>query len=259
MYVVQKRTIPLKLNELMKLTPFWYLYLSLFFYGAYLCAYQTFLIDFAESRNISSADAARLWTYWGISTILSRISSGFLISSRMAGIRWFTFAFMGIGFFSWILAFSFHGYPNYIAFIISTISNGWLVGIFQQRASLCLGDVFGVENVSLTIGLFYTAQMPFGAFGQPIFGFFVDQADGNYTGAFQIIAIMQTISGLLMFMFCKHGRVIINAKKLDGAFDVHDPRSVQIYASSGFFSVDHLDKMISRTMMTLGELNPAAA
>jgi len=54
------RARPLKLIELLKLRPCRYLCLSLAFYGCYITVQSTFIMDFAETRNIPSAQAASL-------------------------------------------------------------------------------------------------------------------------------------------------------------------------------------------------------
>jgi len=67
-----------------------------------------------------------------------------------------------MGITSWLLAFNSEGYPNYIVFVVSQVANGWFMGMLYHLASLCIADVFGIENVSLGMGLFFTVQMPFG-------------------------------------------------------------------------------------------------
>jgi len=120
-----------------------------------------------------------------------------------------------MGLSSWLLAFNFEGYPSYIVFVISQILNGWLMGMFYHLAPLCIADVFGVENVSLGIGMLITVQTPAAVAGPPILGFVTDGADGKWTPSFQILAVVQSISGLLMLWCYSHVRLIILKKEME--------------------------------------------
>jgi len=89
------------------------------------------------------------------------------------------------------------------------------MGMFYNHAPLCIADVFGVENVSLGIGVFYTIQMPAAVAGPPILGYVTDKADGKWTRSFQILAVVQSLSALLMLWFYNHARLIIIKKEMD--------------------------------------------
>jgi len=65
------------------------------------------------------------------------------------------------------------------------------------------------------MGAFYTVQMPAAVIGPPILGFVTDEADGKWTRSFQILAVIQSISGLLMLLFYNHGRLIIIKKEME--------------------------------------------
>jgi len=253
-YNIPRKIVPLKLSQLMKIPALRYFYLSIFFHGGYSTCYNTFLVDYAISKNISSDDAARLWTYWGIASVSVRILVGLLNSSRLARLRTFSLSFLGMAAVSWILAFSTQGYPNYTAFVISAICHGLMIGLVYSHASLCFGDALGIENVSLTMGLFYSFQMPAGVAALPLIGFITDQANGNYTLPYQILAMMQTISGLLILMFWWHAAQMVNKRKLTGAFKKHDPRSISVYTESSFFTNTHLNTLITRNSLSLGNL-----
>jgi len=208
-----KRVDRLTLIDLLKLRACRYLYFSIAFYGCYIAAQATFLTNFAETRNISSARAAALWTYWGIASTAGRLYGGFFKSSPITRVRDFSLAVLGLGISSWLLAFNSKAYPNYEVFVASQIANGWLMGRLYQLAPLCITDVFGIENVSLGMGLFFTVQMPLRVAGPPILGFVTDEENGNYTRAFKILAVVQSISGILVLRFWKHGRLMIKQKE----------------------------------------------
>jgi len=210
---VVKRSLPMKNRELFTIKAFRYLCLSNFFYGSYLPVCSTFLIDFARNNNLSSAKAARLWIFWGISTAAGRLYGGLRSSTPLIRLLWFTLSSFGLGAFSWILAFNFEGYPNYIAFVIYQITSGWFLGIHSNLSSLCMGDAFGEENVPIGMGWFYTVMMPTAVMGPPVLGLVADLAGGNYTQSFQISATMQTVSGLLALLFWKHGRLLIKNRE----------------------------------------------
>jgi len=210
-----KRSTQLKLGELFKIRAFRYFCLPIAIYGCYVTAQITFITNFAESMNISPMKAAALWIYWGIASTGGRLFGGIFKSSPLIRLRDFTVAGLGMGFSSWLLALNFEGYPTYIVFVISQILNGWLMGMFYHLAPLCIADVFGVENVSLGIGVFYTMQMPAAVVGLPLLGFVSDKADGKWTPSFQILAVVQSISGLLMLWFYNHARLIIIKKELE--------------------------------------------
>jgi len=248
-----KRSTPLKLGELFKIPAFRYFCISVFFLGGFLTAYTTFLSEFAESRNISPTDAATLWTWWGISTVAGRLSGGILESSWKTRIRDFSFSILGLGICSWILAFRSENYPNFIAFVISQVCNGWLMGMLYHLSSLCLGDVLGVENVSLGIGLFYTAQMPLGVAAPPVLGFVADQADGNWTVSFQIMAVVQTVSGLLIYFFWKHGRQEIRKRTTLRSISPMDEFFIICIGreSFGFFKCERMDYWANRKLKSI--------
>jgi len=217
-----KRSRRLTLIELLKLRAFRYLMFSLALYGCYLTAQATFITNFAESRNISSTKAAMLWTYWGIASAAGRLYGGIFKSDPVTRIRDFSLAVLGMGFTGWLLAFNAEEYPNYTIFVVSQIANGWLMGMLYHLASLCIADVFGTENVSLGMGLFFTIQMPAGVSGPPILGFVTDEENGNYTLAFQILAVVQSISGILILWFWKHGRLMIKRRVLTMALEKNE-------------------------------------
>jgi len=200
--------------ELFIIPAFRYFCFGLFFFGVLMTAQTTFLVNFAESKGISPAKAAGLWTYWGISTAAGRLTGGLMKSTPLSRLREFGLAAMGMGFASWLLAFSWNGYPNYTAFVLFQLSMGWLMGKLYHLSSLCVGDVFGVENVSLGMGWFYTSQMPSGIVTPPFLGFVTDRFDGDYTWAFFITAVMTTLSGLFLLAFWRHGRVLIMNQEL---------------------------------------------
>jgi len=228
---------PKTVRELLKIPGFQFFCMSIFLYGGFMSAFTTFFTDFAKSQDISAAGAAALWMYWGIGTLVGRLSGGILEISSKKRITNYSLALLGLGLCTWILAFSFEDYPNYPAFVVYQILNGYLMGMVYHLTSLCLGDVLGVENVSLGMGIFFTVQMPLGVAAPPVLGFIADKADGSYTGTFQCMAAMQTLSGLLMYFFWKSGRKIILSRPLDKPINKTEcRRCISMYECSGFYS-----------------------
>jgi len=242
---------PKTVRELLKIPGFQFFCMSIFLYGGFMSAFTTFFTDFAKSQDISAAGAAALWTYWGIGTAAGRLVGGLVDTTRTKQITNFSLALLGLGLVTWLIAFSFGDYPNYVALVFYQMINGYLMGMVYHLASLVLGDVLGVENVSLGMGVFFTAQMPLGVAAPPLLGLVADNADGNYTGTIQCMAVMQTLSGLLMYFFWRSGRNIIVERSLDGAFDNSDPRNICILENVGFYGESRLNIWTTRRMMTL--------
>jgi len=157
---------------------------------------------------------------------------------------------MGIS--SWLLAINSEEYPPYIVFVVSQIANGWLMGMLYHLSSLCIADVFGIENVSLGMGLFFTIQMPAGVAGPPILGFVTDEENGKYTRAFRILAVVQSISGILMLWFWKYGRLMIKQRESTAA---SVKKELETFCSTEQNDSDCLDSSATEVSTTIGKTN----
>jgi len=205
------RSIPLSNRELFKKRTFKYYVLINFLKGCYISGYVTFVTNFAETRNISSAKAAGLWTFWGIATIVGRLWGGLDIckSTPFTRLRDWSLSLVCVGLASWLLAFELENWPNYSTFAIIMTMIGFLDGIFYHLISLCAADLWGDENVDLAMGWFFSSQLPSVVAAPPMLGFVTDQSNGNYIPAFQILAVTNTVAGVIALLFWRSGRQLI--------------------------------------------------
>jgi MFS family permease len=148
-----------------------------------------FLPPFARDHGASEVAAASLLSLIGGVSIVGRLGLGAL-SDRMGTLRLFkaTVFLMGVSYTIWL------AFPTYEWLIVFAIILGLGYG---ARISLMPGvliELFGLQNLGATLGVFFTSSGISAALGPPLAGLVID-----YTGSYQWGVAFALVMGLLGF------------------------------------------------------------
>jgi len=203
---------PLSSNQLLGRTSFKFLLIS-YFFNTYSIV-NTYIIDFAIVRGLSSRDAASLLIYWGVFDIAGKLLTGLKKSGTFGRLRLLTAVYITMSISCWFLVLPSIGLSGTEVCIVFTSVFGFCSGITWNLLATCTADVYGAENVPLGVGWAYTVHAPANLISFPLIGKVVDTSGGDYTLALTIIAAMSTLAGLSTYLFMHYGEKILRAKNV---------------------------------------------
>ena len=179
---------PRSLLELLKLTKFLYLYVSIVFISFALFVPFVFVGEYATERGVGSVPAAALVGIIGGSSVIGRLGLGSL-GDRMDAFKIYlgSFVVMALSHIVWLFAGS-----SYPALVFYVVLLGLGYGGFIALSPAVTADLFGMEGLGGVIGTLYTAAAIGSMGGPPLAGLFIDQ--WGFSTAISFSVIMSTIS-----------------------------------------------------------------
>lgn len=166
---------PRPLRELLRLRPFFVLYVStaLITFGVFIPF--VFLVRSAEERGVDTVAAALLVGLLGGSSVVGRLGLGSL-ADRFGALRLEVgaFALLACSHLIWLFAGS-----SYALLVVYAITLGIGYGGFIALSPAVIVDIFGLEGLGGMIGMQYTAAGVAALTGPPLAGWLVDQSGDN--------------------------------------------------------------------------------
>jgi len=184
----------LTVNESLKTSSFWFLWITWALLGAAGIAMVTLSTSFGLSRGFNLESAVILLTAFNAANGSARLITGFL--SDIVG-RNFTMsaAFIAAGAAYFLLPYS-HSLA-FMATLAAVIgfAFGTLFGVSAPLAT----DCFGLEHFGAIFGLVFTAYgFISGIIGPSLAGYILDVTNGNFLAVFAYLGVFCFLSGILI-------------------------------------------------------------
>jgi len=172
--------------------PFRRLYLSVVLIAPGFYAPLAFLNDYATSRGISTGRAALLLAVIGLWSVASRIPFGAL-AGRVGPLRQYQASHVVflIGLVIWLVADG-----SYPLLLLSAALHGVAWAAWVTAAPLVLAGWFGVADLGLLVGGFYTGLGLGALIGPVVSGFVIDAA--GYRPAIAVVIVTSVVSLLVL-------------------------------------------------------------
>jgi len=210
-------TKPLTSKQLISTTSFKFLLMS-YFLNTYSLV-NTYIIDFAQTRGLSSEASASLLLYWGVFDIVGKLLVGLWKSKDSGRLKILFAVFVLMSVMSWFIVLPLSYLPTFPVFVVYISIYGLCSGITWNLLATCAADVYGAENVPLCIGWAYTTHGPANLITFPLVGKIVDMSGGEYTQAFSVIAIIATLAGISSYFFMYFSTQRLRIQEMDKVFD----------------------------------------
>ncbi len=189
---------PRPLRELLRLRPFFVLYVStaLITFGVFIPF--VFLVRSAEERGVDKVAAALLVGLLGGSSVVGRLGLGSL-ADRFGALRLEVgaFALLAGSHLIWLFAGS-----SYALLVVYAITLGIGYGGFIALSPAVIVDIFGLEGLGGMIGMQYTAAGVAALTGPPLAGWLVDQSGDN--AAILLALVMSAAATLVLSSVKQH-------------------------------------------------------
>ncbi len=163
---------PLRIGALLESGRFRWLYLAVVLIGPGFYAPLAFFNDYAVAKGSSAGAAAALLGLVGLASVSTRVIFG-AMAERIGPLRQYriSYATMLLGLALWLVSGG-----NYVILVISACLHGFGWAAWVTATPLLLARWFGVEDLGLLVGGFYTG-LGFGALiGPAISGFIIDRS-----------------------------------------------------------------------------------
>ena len=163
---------PLSITTLLASKRFRWLYAAVVLIGPGFYAPLAFFNDYAVAEGSSTGAAAALLGVVGLTSVSTRVLFG-ATAERIGPLRQYrmSYAAMLIGLVLWLASGG-----NYLVLLLSASLHGFGWAAWVTATPLLLARWFGVEDLGLLVGGFYTG-LGFGALiGPAISGFIIDQS-----------------------------------------------------------------------------------
>ena len=162
------------LSDVLRSMPFLSMYVSWVFTTTALFVPFVFLPAFAQANGADAIAAAALLSLLGGASVLARAGMGAL-SARFGTIPLFkcAVAAMAASFLLWLLLPGFHW------LVVFSIVLGFAYGVRISLVPAVLIDIFGLQNLGVILGVFFTASGLAAVLGPVLAGFIFD-ATGSY-------------------------------------------------------------------------------